>query len=326
MFRFTAYRMLAAALLTGAVASGGELGSADRVVTVGGSAGARMAPVQFQNGFFVTFDREAGTISLTNREGRRLPDFVLRDVPGVSRVELRAVAVAPGGEVVAAATCWDAESRAVAALIWADPAGGVRRVVRTTPYAAMALRFAEDGTLWTAGRESGGGKWSAPGHAVVRQFRADGKLMAALLPVETFPVPKLSYHPAELVEMAAPAGGGMDLFVPASAEWIEITGQGQARRTKMPVATDGSEMVTGAAVTGNGDVVLSVQAWGGEAHARLVRYRKADGSTEVLAQCAMAECAWMHVAGWDGNALVLEGQRGQFGWFGVERLVTGVRE
>ena len=276
------------------------------------AAAGRSAPVRFQNGYFVAFDRPSSTTSLFGRDGSQRPDLVLTNVAGVADVTVRTVAVSPHRWLVAAASCHSADSQVMSALIWIDPSGKVTSVVRTSPNSVLALAFASDGTLWTAGQE-----YRTPGHHVARQFDGTGKMIRSLLPVESFPRRQWLAHAAELVEMAAPNDGGIGMFVPASSEWIDISKSGDATRTKLPVATDGKELVTGVALADNGDPLLSIQPVTGEGPARLMRYRRSERKTEILQECELQSCGWAHVAGADGKQLVMEGPRGQFGWFSL---------
>jgi hypothetical protein len=271
--------------------------------------------VHFQNGYFVSFDRPTATVSLFDRDGRRLPDLTLNSVPGITRVTIRNVALSPDGAVVVAASCYSAEAQVVSALIWADLSGKITKVVRTSPYAALSLAFASDGTLWTAGREHGANKSSLPGHHIVRQFDSTGKMLQSLLPVESFPTPKGVYHPADLVEMTPLRGGGIGMWIPASSEWIEISRSGAYSRMKLPVDDDGSEIVTGVALAEDGNLVLSVQPVSGKRLARLIRYRRSTKTADVLQECDIVSCVWAHIAGGDHGSLVMEGAHGNFGWF-----------
>jgi hypothetical protein len=296
-------------LLPSTLAAGG-LGEPTTTVRLPFDTASRSL-VRFTNHHFLTFDRPSATISVISPEGLLQPDLRLTDIPDVTGVTIRTIALSPEGLLVASAACYSANSQVVSALIWVDQARKTTRVVRTSPYSVLALAFATDGTLWTVGREKD------PGHAVVRQFDKTGKMIQSLLPVETFKAGKLVSHPAELVEMVPTTGGGMGMFVPGSSEWIDITSSGHVTRQTLPIPSDGNYMVPGVGLAQNGDPILTVQPTSGSGATRVVRYQKSDGQLVTIQECETRECQWSRIAGVDNDKLVIAGPRSEFGWFAI---------
>jgi hypothetical protein len=179
----------------------------------------------------------------------------LREVPvtvsSVARTKLNDVAVSPSGVVCVTTTLVSADNRTTSAIFWIDKAGNIDKIVETAPFAASALAFADDGTLWAMGREYDADKRDKADCDVLRQYDPMGRLMRSALPKSSLSG-RLSLG-ATLV-----AGQGR-VGVLTQSEWVELSSSG-AVLGRWPIRTLArKEQITGVAMGSSGQPWISIQ-------------------------------------------------------------------
>lgn len=151
-------------------------------------AGQRLP--RFNNGFVLAYDFDFQVVWSYDRAGSTLMEVPL-SVPEANRVLIGDIAASPDGTVaVSGSATSDGGYTTVPAIFWIGPSGKVTRIVRTEPFAATAICFSTDGTLWAAGRAHeivNGIYKELPEYDVLRQYDAQGRLVRTALPRATFP-------------------------------------------------------------------------------------------------------------------------------------------
>ncbi|NWF82205.1 MAG: hypothetical protein HXY18_00065 [Bryobacteraceae bacterium] len=174
-------------------------------------------------------------------------------LPEATSVRVRDVAVASNGDFVAAASAQNASGALSSVIAWVDSRGRLIRAVRTSPFAAMRIAFASDGTLWAAGRVHDEEFNSVPNHNLIRVYDPQGRLIKSLLPSGSFAAGR--QHPAAEAFLVSGKDRVGFYSAPAS-EWVEMSLSGELLgRWKTAIPEEGTWLM-GVALTSSGDVYL----------------------------------------------------------------------
>ena len=238
-------------------------------------------------------------------------------VPGASYLTVRGFNRGADGTVALCGSLTDAAGRTGSYVGWISPAGQEAHVVRTSPFVAVRVALAADGSIWAQGSEI---RPRAPGEAprqtmkealkddatVFRQFSKAGKLLRAVVPQ------------SEMIEPIALMAGVSSFF--------EAVGEGvvwysSVSRQHFSIAADGAVVKTNDLPLPNNEV-LSGGAFGarGELFAS-----SQNGATWGVSRLDLAARRWVSVAsgriadrtetvhrptllGTDGDHLVVNGR------------------
>jgi hypothetical protein len=144
----------------------------------------------------------------------------------------------------------------VSTIVWIDPAGKIRSVVRTSPFAAFHVAFANDGTLWAVGRISNASFEDEPNHDILRQYDAEGRVLRTMLPSGGFSSD--GKHPAYRSFLAT-SNDRIGLYCATANEWVELSLTGDVIGRWKTTGGPPIGALTGAAVTASGAVYVSAQ-------------------------------------------------------------------
>ena len=238
-------------------------------------------------------------------------------VPGASYLTVRGFNRGADGTVALCGSLTDAAGRSGSYVGWISPANQETHVIRTSPFVAIKVALAADGSIWTQGSEI---RPRAPGEAprqtmkealkddatVFRQFSKAGKLLRAVVPQ------------SEMIEPIALMAGVSSFF--------EAVGEGvvwysSVSRQHFSIAADGAVVKTNDLPLPNNEV-LSGGAFGarGELFAS-----SQNGATWGVSRLDLAARRWVSVAsgriadrtetvhrptllGTDGDHLVVNGR------------------
>lgn len=130
----------------------------------------------------------APVLRLTDKAGNAGEPFSLR-LPDARWVHVSSGCFARGadGSLALGGIAASADSRAAEFVAWISPGRQKQTIIRVSPYLTRALTVASDGSIWTAGSESGAGQAPNPDYAVIRRYDPDGRLLGSFLPNSELP-------------------------------------------------------------------------------------------------------------------------------------------
>ena len=276
---------------------------------------------KWDRGHFLSRDMftEPGRVIASDESGNIVREFRL-SLPDAKNVSLTDTAVSPGGTYAVAGTAADNEGAYAAFIAWFDQNGAVNRVVRTSPYVALTIRFTDDGSLWSFGRviERAAGLETEPAHETLRQYGTDGVLIDSFLPRATFDARS---HPARSSYLVT-NGNGVGVYSETAMEWIELSvSDGTIQR--FPAAVfPGRFRVTGVAVTTSGAVYVSIRHKiqdppAGSTETDITAIYRLDRPTGNWLEMTGDESNTGLIFGADGNELIISGGFGIFRWVPV---------
>ena len=198
---------------------------------------------------------------LFDAQGRQLATalFTVQDAVAIQITDWdRAV----DGTLAVCGSMIDNARHGVAIVGWISPDGVTSQVVRTGLYAANRIAIAPDGTVWTAGRERlehPMGKSFAdqfnPQADVIRHIDRSGKVVASFVKQSTIRDPlslqKVTNHLRVSRDRVA-------WYSNKEQRYVEISSSGSVTDIE-GLALPGLPMITGFALTGNGDIFVSAQ-------------------------------------------------------------------
>ncbi|HZT28549.1 MAG TPA: hypothetical protein VFA33_01605 [Bryobacteraceae bacterium] len=204
---------------------------------------------QYAHGFLLAYDPASSQI-WSYRNGS-LKTHTIVAIPGVNSVRIRHVSCSPGGVLAASVVLSDPQLGYASVLVWIDSTGKIMRVVRTYPFAAGALAFSSDGTLWVLGRVRDRTYRDLPDYNILRQYSADGVLLRTFLPKSS------------LLGTPAPGSGRIQIrdqqvliYFEEDQIVLQLSTDGRiAGQWKLAGASE--IMVTGAAISNSGNIILS---------------------------------------------------------------------
>jgi hypothetical protein len=186
-----------------------------------------------ENGYFLTFAPEGGHVILYDRAGVRLMANRIT-LPEAFTVRIDRTAVSRQGQVVASINADGRDGKMLDGLVWLDSSGAVEKFVRTTPFAARWLSFAEDGNLWALGDvyDATRGNQPVEEHDLLWKFDAQGKRVQTMLPRSSF------HWPDQVASRCGLAVNGdtVGVFFMPKNEWVELSTSGKVvRRESVPL-------------------------------------------------------------------------------------------
>ncbi len=261
---------------------------------------------KWENGFFASFDAPGDSLSplvyVHDRNGKALFDFAVT-VPESVDTGITDLAVAPSGQIAVAGGGAVADGRNSGFIAFFGTKGEARFMVRTSPFLARRIRFANDGSLWALGWELSADGAERPVYDMLRQYGPDGKLMRSAMPRSIFRAPGSSILQQSYLAVFGDSAG---VYSHKTNEWIVLsakTGQIVERWTGLSGEKD--MVVRALGVTASGSVFLTCDS--GESRA----IHKLDPSSK----------SWKPVAGMggriigtSGEQLVLRTQGGDIVW------------
>jgi hypothetical protein len=149
---------------------------------------------RFGHGFLLAFDFDRSIIWSYDRTGKQSMEVPLT-IPNASRIQIRNISAGPDGTVAVTGSASDDQGRLTPVIFWIAPSGTLTRVVRTAPFSASQIAFADDGSLWAAGRAMVYNPTSplpsevittAANFDVLRHYDAQGRLQKTALSRNTF--------------------------------------------------------------------------------------------------------------------------------------------
>ncbi|HYL31162.1 MAG TPA: hypothetical protein VEU27_14685 [Gemmatimonadales bacterium] len=221
----------------------------------------------FSGGFLLAYDFERAIVWSYDRTGKTLIEVPL-SLPEVKRIQIWDAAASLDGTVaVSGSATNDGGWTTVPLVFWVSPGGKVARVVRTEPFAATALAFSSDGTLWAAGRAHeivDGIYREPPEYDVLRQYDAQGRLLRTTLPRGAFPA---GVRTRATIAGAGPAasaflmanGDRIGFYSENTNAYFELSPSGGVLGSWRVAAPPEGVDILGAALTSSGSVFLSGQ-------------------------------------------------------------------
>jgi hypothetical protein len=225
-------------------------------VSIEAGAATQPQPVpRFTGGLLVRYNADWTEIQRWDNQGRRLAAVPLA-VPGVERIAPKDIAISPSGVMAVAATVLGPDRQTASIILWFSARGQLEKVVRTSPFSARRLTFASNGELWAAGRVHDGSYRELPEHDVIRRYGENGELIGSSLPRTTFAPDRANHPAAECFLFTKP--GGVGFLSVASREFVELALDGTVtRRTVVPPLRP-EQVLSGAAYTEGGDLIVSI--------------------------------------------------------------------
>ncbi len=258
------------------------------------------APIpQLRNGWLVARDVQQQQIRVWTSDGKQR-DAMRVSSPELNNIYIRDVAVSRSGALVVALSAMDRQGRAASFLGWFDEGGKLVRYVRTAPFSARSVVFAEDGSLWAGGWMLDEARNEVPDYDVLRHYSNDGQLLKTAAPRRLFAVKRTPLYDGMLV---AGDNGHIWIVSQTARTALEFSQDGTlAGRWELP--TPAEAVMTGAAVFRD-SIYFSLQSNEVGPLPRLYRLNKTTGAySGVQAGGARADQA-VHVLGQVGNELAV---------------------
>jgi hypothetical protein len=274
---------------------------------------------QWRDGAVVVFDSSHGAdqmgIDIVAGHQRSRLTFA---VPAAKRITMRGFSRGTDGTVALCGGLTDAEGRSGSYVGWISSTGQEVHVIRTSPFVAVLVALAPDGTIWTQGTEI---RPRAPGEpsrqtlaealkgdaAVFRQFSRSGKLLRTVVPQSEITDPLGLTATRNVFEAV---GDRIVWYSSTSRQHISIGADGAVIVTNdLPMPNN--EEVTGGAIGARGELLAS----------------SVNGSTWSVSRLDLARKRWVPnanglmgdrtapayratVLGSDGDHLVVNGRGG----------------
>lgn len=214
---------------------------------------------RFKNGLVLVYDFNLAKVWAYDRTGKTLLSLSL-SVPNTVRMHITDIAAAPDGTVAVSASAFDGDGNGAPVIFWISPAGAVTRIVRLAPFSASRVVFANDGSLWAAGRiyrQEGVRFETAPEYDVLRHYDSQGRLLGSVVPNTTFA--SAPQNPA-LYSFLIGGQNRIGFLSLDAKEYVEVSLSGKMLgdwkiHTSLPFHVGD---VMGAALTASGSVFLSL--------------------------------------------------------------------
>lgn len=209
----------------------------------------------FQNGFVISFDPSLADVWLLDKSGNRVGSVRLT-IPEAFVERVTWAAAAPDGHIAILASAATADGKFAPLIAWMDSSGRLDKIVRTNPFAAHRIVFADDGTLWAVGHLfNEQGTTDVPKHDVVWQFGSDGRLLRSFLPSDSFSK-RWPSTPSWLTASA----GKIAVFFESTKEWAEIDSSSGKLLGRWSVALPAGAVVGGIAITSSGTAIIKADS------------------------------------------------------------------
>jgi len=217
-------------------------------------ADVRERPVPtFQNGFIVSYNQTVGDVWLFDKNGARTNNVRLA-IPDASVMRVNDAAAAPDGRIAILATAATADGKAAPFIAWLNAAGGVDKVMRTTPFVPSWISFTQDGTLWAVGHlYNEQHTKDVPPHDVLWRFSGDGNLLQTFLPSTSFS----ATWPSTQSRLTA-SGNTVAIYFEKTREWVEIDGSSGKVSGRWIVSVPPKGTVQAIALTSSSTAILDV--------------------------------------------------------------------
>lgn len=206
----------------------------------------------FQNGFVISFEPHTGDVWRFEQGGNRVGNVRLA-IPDAFVERVTSAAAAPDGRVAILASAATSDGKLAPVIAWMDSAGNLAKIVRTTPFVAHRIAFAQDGTLWAVGHLfNEQGTADVPKHDVVWRFDADGRKMHSLLPSDSF-----SRRWPSNTSWLTTNAGRVAVYFESTKEWAEIDNSSGKLVGRWSVSLPPAAQVGGIALTSSGLAIIA---------------------------------------------------------------------
>lgn len=178
---------------------------------------------KWENGFLLSYDIDASTVSVADRSGK----FVMRarlSPEGASNVFVSDVTASSNGSIVAALSMVSQVGPG-STLAWLNSAGGITRLVHVASARVVTARFAGDGTLWAMVQPYDGAGHELNEYDMLRHFDANGVLIGSALPRNHFKAG--GRYPALGPGALAASKDRIGVFCGVTRSWVELSYSGE---------------------------------------------------------------------------------------------------
>lgn len=327
MLRSVSLRIVMLCTAVTVVLEGESLRAPDFQVTISASWQAQAVP-KFQNGYFAAYDPPSvllPQVYLHSRTGVQLMHTQIA-IPGAYRETIRDISVSPTGTLAATGFAYTNDGAQARFIVWVDSSGVIQTVVRTSPFAADRICFAQDGSLWAAGFQlTPDLKNEESEYDVLRHYDSEGHLLQSVLARSSFTRGVVRHNfvaPGEHGYLLS-LGDHIAYYTPTALEWDEISASGSVlrRRPALKAVASGFKGPTkafGAAVLPSGRVYIS-------AHERdssqklfnsIYRFDPATAIWQAVDTSQFGKPG--DIIGSDGDALVIYNSVANISWAKVE--------
>jgi hypothetical protein len=227
-----------------------------------------MISPKWQNGYFVSFDVPDGgaapRIYVHDRAGKLIANAVV-EIPNAIQTDLSDAAISQEGEIAVGGGARSSDGKASTFIAWLGKNGLVRTLVRTTPYTARRLCFADDGSLWALGFErdvTGMETWD---YRALRQYSRDGAMVMSALPRSAFPqVRGVFANPDFAISGMSPL-----IYTPRTNEILRVSSaDGSVIERRQGPAIGNGERVRNIVGIGTSAIIVSIRRTGGGVEVR----------------------------------------------------------
>lgn len=249
------------------------------------------------------------TIHTFDPTGRELTPIVF-SLPGTNAMRIEDSAVAPAGTHVLCGQAYDKSGAGSGFVSWVSTDGQNVKTVRLFPYVPFHMAVDSDGTIWLQGAETVNQEYTDPAinpdHGLIRHFDRNGIEIGSYIPRSK--VPGLSAG-LEIGAIAA-ANGRVGWYADRAHVYYEVTASGSVAAYRGFAPSKSQWKITGLAMTGSGDVVVSaLERVGSTGAATRIRHMfyfdRANRAWVELAMPAGTSVRYPVILGGDGKRLAM---------------------
>lgn len=251
-------------------------------------------PGIWSGGAFVTVDDNNGLplIRAVNKGGELVSQIEFT-IPGARSASVFSGMFARGfdGSFVLAGGAYADDDRAAAFLAWLSADGQRQTIVRPYPFIPSVVTMAADGSIWAAGREvqEDDRNLEKPDYNIVRRYDRTGRLLGSFISRSSLQLKPGSLSPGEYSYLVA-SRDRVGWYSQVAGKYFEFSPDGSSVQEFATAAAPGVRLhLTGAALCGDGTVVVSAEA-------RAVQSETAVATWRVL-ELLRDRGTWLSIAG-----------------------------
>lgn len=249
----------------------------------------------------------APLIRVFSRDGQPLSQIPV-SIPRATAIAVVGFARDQAGLVAICGRAVDKDGRQSSFLALFPPDGSAERVVSLNDYYADRIVIAADGTVWTQGYSTAK---NAANTDVFRHFDQSGIMINSTIPASTFSSNLTLSDPNDSMAVSTDRVGW---YAPREGRYIEISFDGKVTADVKTPIIQGSERVTGFALTDNDQVFISSSTNSqGQRGSKLYTVDKTDGQ---LIPISLPED--LRLYGADGNNLAVQTRASILKFFAVK--------
>lgn len=227
------------------------------------------------NGHLCGVEVQTPRVYVVNQDGRIAFDQVIQ-IEEAHQIVLYSCTVSTSGIVAVAGHARDSKGQMVGFIATIDSGGKIRKIQRSSEFAISRLHYDRKGNLWAVGAVPAPLRAEGNRDVLVRLLNADGAaVQSTVIPFSKDP--RFTGHPG-VTWFAAPSPEGLVILSHLWKKLIFVPYGNSAPRTLSYENPSNTDMVTGFAVTDQGEIYITTQGKANDIAVGERAHRAAHGS------------------------------------------------